>query len=196
MLAAAAAPRDGPRLHSFLTSDLGAPLPLHISLSRPLSLPGPDKDAFLDRLARSLAAVRATAFAVRPAAFAWHQSPASPRAFLVLGVVSARPPEPAASPNPELAALLARCNAVAAHFGQPSLYQAGPDADADASAFHVSIAWAFAAPDEATSRRVHDLFAEEPFCRLASWEIPVSAVKAKMGNVVNHLALGDARRPP
>ena len=37
-------------IHSFLSSDLGAPLPLHISLSRPVTFPTQDKDKFVELL--------------------------------------------------------------------------------------------------------------------------------------------------
>jgi hypothetical protein len=41
-------------IHSFLTSDLGAPLPLHISLSRPIGFPTEDKDNFVGLLEQSV----------------------------------------------------------------------------------------------------------------------------------------------
>ncbi len=41
---------DTAAVHGFLVSDLGAPLPLHISLSPPFVLRAPEKDGYLDRL--------------------------------------------------------------------------------------------------------------------------------------------------
>jgi hypothetical protein len=42
-------------VHTFLKSDLGAPLPLHISLSRPIGFPTEKKDHFLSSLQRVIA---------------------------------------------------------------------------------------------------------------------------------------------
>lgn len=155
-------------LYSALTSDLGAPLPLHISLSRPLSLPTADKDAFVARLTQAVRRA-GPAFAVRPTALAWHSSPGSGRTFLVLGVA-----------GPGLAALLARCNATAALFGQPALYAAD-------AAFHVSIAWTLGRPGDGAAPGL--LLQSAPFRRVRAWEMGVAGVKAKMGNVVSHIPL-------
>lgn len=43
------------RLHSLVTSDLGAPLPLHISLSCPLTLTTEQRDSFLEQLTHTIA---------------------------------------------------------------------------------------------------------------------------------------------
>ncbi|UNI23083.1 poly(U)-specific 3'-to-5' RNA exonuclease [Purpureocillium takamizusanense] len=175
---------EGVALHNFLTSDLGAPLPLHISLSRPLSLPTADKDPFLERLTRSLRTSGTEPFAVRPSGLAWYKSPDSERTFLILRVEARKH-----GANPELMALLTRCNTVSALFKQPALYQVHHSEAAD-SAFHVSIGWTFGLPDEETSLRVLRLFREKRFRAMHAWEIAVPGVKAKIGNVVTHVALG------
>jgi U6 snRNA phosphodiesterase len=42
------------QLNSFLTSDLGAPLPLHVSLSRPIVLNTLEKDDFLEKITKAI----------------------------------------------------------------------------------------------------------------------------------------------
>lgn len=46
--------KDGDIIQSSLSSDLGAPLPLHISLSRPIGLGTEEKDGFTNSLARAV----------------------------------------------------------------------------------------------------------------------------------------------
>lgn len=135
---------------SLLHSELAAPLPLHISLSRPLVLAPGDKDAFLREVEGSVAGCSAVTTATATAAATaegsrgrpgaggfglvctraeWHRTAESGRSFLVLRVRSRHrgaadgDGDPSANPNPELTELLRRCNAVAARFGQPELYK-------------------------------------------------------------------------
>lgn len=90
---------------SLLTSDLGTPLPLHISLSRPIVLRTEEKDSFLEDVTKSLlghhsqsnnhnnddyayCAGRLSPFQVCAHNLSWHRSPESDRSFLVLRVRS------------------------------------------------------------------------------------------------------------
>ncbi|KAI5459176.1 hypothetical protein BGZ63DRAFT_426475 [Mariannaea sp. PMI_226] len=179
------------KLHSFLTSDLGAPLPLHISLSRPLSLPTSDKDSFLEMTTQSIHNSATKTFIVRPKDLFWFRSPDSNRTFLVLRVASA--PEDEKHLNDELLALLTRCNEVAKKFKQPILYQKGVT-EADGKAFHISIGWTFDHPSDGNSMEMLQVFDETKFGTIRSWKIEVTGIKAKIGNVVNHIALDRSER--
>ncbi|KAK6820619.1 hypothetical protein PG990_012605 [Apiospora arundinis] len=214
-------------LKTFLTSDLGAPLPLHISLSRPLSLTTGNKDDFLDAVRAALTrGAGVPAFLLRPTGLEWHRTAESARSFLVLRVESVA--LDAASEkstgekkkNRELTQLLRRCNAVAQSFGQPALYafasSAGGDDDhrkgqtgeADTGngsskatlmdvgdAFHVSVAWSFEPPTPELIKITRQVFetGNEPYRdRVQDMRIGVDGIKAKIGNVVTHIALPEA----
>ncbi|KAH6692670.1 hypothetical protein F5X68DRAFT_201378 [Plectosphaerella plurivora] len=202
------------KLHSFLTSDLNAPLPLHISLSRPLSLTTANKDDFLSAATTSLRAFNPAAmspkgathsakglsFALIPGGLAFYRSPDSDRTFLVLRVANAI--VDGISSNPQLRELLRRCNSVAAAQGLPTLYahssKAYKDADAEDvvlidNAFHISIAWTFRLPDEETCLASYRIFRSERFRELRRAKIDVNGVKVKIGNVVTHVALAEGR---
>ncbi|RCI13056.1 hypothetical protein L249_0693, partial [Ophiocordyceps polyrhachis-furcata BCC 54312] len=177
---------QGVKLHRFLSSDLGVPLPLHISLSRPLSLRTANKDAFLDRLTQCVKAIGVAAFSVSPCGLAWYKSPDSDRTFLIVRVAS----KTKTGVNPQLTALLERCNTTVSLFGQPTLYQGTRD-EAVGVAFHVSIAWTFGLPGEEATLETLKLFKHKQFSGMHSWQIDVSGVKAKIGNIVTHIPLAE-----
>lgn len=185
---------DDVELHRLLTSDLGAPLPLHISLSRPLSLPTAEKDVFLEKVSGAIQNSGLGEFIVLPQGLAWYRSPDSERTFLILRVSSnGSVSDHKKNPNPELMGLLTRCNTTAALFKQPVLYQRN-QSDPVGNAFHVSIAWTFDLPNDELSLKTLKLFKQKRFADIRSWEIGVSGVKAKIGNVVNHIPLKEHRQ--
>ncbi|CRK23827.1 hypothetical protein BN1723_013134 [Verticillium longisporum] len=61
------------------------------------------------------------------------------------------------------------------------------------NAFHVSIAWTFALPDEEMCIRTYRIFRAPSFKKLRNWEVRVSGVKVKIGNVVTHVLLGNGK---
>lgn len=176
-------------LHKFLTSDLGAPLPLHISLSRPLSLSTAEKDDFRDQVSDAIRSGGVHRFAVSPRDLAWYKSPDSDRTFLVMRVEAPCKTHPTGGANPELLHLLRRCNAVAERFKQPRLYHStGAE-----SAFHISVAWTFGLSGDDAAARTLDMAREKHVQDARSWEIDVSAVKVKIGNVISSVDLVGSR---
>ncbi|KAL6837765.1 hypothetical protein V8C40DRAFT_15339 [Trichoderma camerunense] len=177
------------KLHNFLTSDLGAPLPLHISLSRPISLSTSNKDVFLDKISSALHASAVPQFSVSPKRLKWYKSPDSNRTFLVLQVASSQASNSTgALSNPELMRLLSACNDVVKSFDQPILYQTKETDSAD-EAFHISIGWTLDLPVDEESNKALDVFGDEDFQSIKSWKVSVPGVKVKIGNVVSHLPL-------
>lgn len=206
----------GHELTGFLESDLGAPLPLHASLSRPFVLRTEEKDEFLRDLVARVEGSGVGSFGLVCDALDWHRSPDSQRSFLVLRVRSSSPRGGGGGgggKNPELSVLLARCNDLVASYGQPTLYAAAPhlsprmnggpgeDREGDVGggvgdAFHISIAWSFASPSDEIRRRTAEVFARPEFRDAIARDItiPVEGVKAKIGNVVTNIALRKRRK--
>ncbi|ERS96684.1 hypothetical protein HMPREF1624_06893 [Sporothrix schenckii ATCC 58251] len=191
-----------PLFHSFLTSDLGAPLPLHISLSRPFVLTTAEKAAFVTRLEDCVKASGVERFDVAFGGLDWHRSPDSARAFLVLRVVVVE--DRRRSRNEPLVSLLEQCNKQVTDAGQPALYTkspavAGDDSDVDPASFHMSVAWTLAptttldAWADATQNAYDDW---QKQLRAGKDEPPltfaVESIKAKIGNVVTDIPLRPA----
>ena len=176
-----------------MTSDLGSPLPLHISLSRPLSLSTAEKDDFLEQVTKTIESGDIKSFLVNPKGLAWFKSPDSDRAFLIIRVESAstRSSTKHQKSNPELMALLNSCNGVAGRFKQPLLYQNQANQEVG-SAFHLSIAWTFGLPDEERPITALEVFNRKDIREAKEWDIDVTGIKVKIGNIVSHVPLPQA----
>ncbi|KAH7076435.1 U6 snRNA phosphodiesterase Usb1 [Paraphoma chrysanthemicola] len=189
-----------PKIVPSLESELGAPLPLHVSLSRTLQIQTEDRDHFLDTLKSSLRKAAVSAFPITFAGLKWVPNFQRNRWFLVLGIERS-------APN-ELNRLLDACNETAKRCGHPSLYIGGPgdgpmesetedearkrrktevpEAIDRSDRFHVSIAWNLEEPDEDWISLVKAIKVDE--C-IGLPEAAFDAVKAKVGNAVHDINL-------
>ncbi|KAI0837220.1 U6 snRNA phosphodiesterase Usb1 [Hypoxylon sp. FL0890] len=203
-------------LTSFLVSDLGAPQPLHISLSRPIVLSTSQKDLFLEELISRIKSSSVAPFDLAPRGLEWHRTPESARSFLVLRVASVGAISSATTPaprgglenedtsttsnqqqgkeqqqNPQLTALLQRCNSLVKEYKQPPLYAFKANNGDDA--FHISIAWSFAEPTPEVKQRTEEIFTRHLSGRtrdeILGLRVHVDGIKAKIGNVVTHVPL-------
>lgn len=193
----------------FLSSDVGVPLPLHVSLSRPFVLGTEERDDFLPDVRDKIERSRIGEFGLGVAGVEWHRTEESGRSFLVLRVRSCgggarteaggrteageedegEDEDGSTNLNPELTVFLTRCNTVVEKFGQPKLYE-WADGSRVGDAFHISIAWSFAEPDEELRGKTAEVFADPEFAEaMKGIEIRVDGIKAKIGNVVNHIPL-------
>ncbi|KAK0747814.1 hypothetical protein B0T21DRAFT_355181 [Apiosordaria backusii] len=174
---------DQVKITSFLTSDLGVPLPLHISLSRPLSLTTAQKDQFLSEIQDALDADKS--FELRLGRIEWHFTSESGRAFLVMRVICP-------SRNNELVYFLSKINHIAKNYGHPELYSWASVAEGKevADAFHFSIAWCLNKPSDDLEKMTERVF-DTPAVRDLSktGRITVDSIKVKIGNVVTAIPL-------
>ncbi|KAF9699506.1 hypothetical protein EKO04_002274 [Ascochyta lentis] len=190
-------PISVPDIIPSLQSELGAPLPLHVSLSRTLQIKTNDRELFLETLNNSLRRAAVQAFHFEFRSLKWVPNFERNRWFLVLGIK-----KPA---RDELNKLLRTCNEAAQKSGHPALYSGGkgdgpmeinsPTAgwqvkhdETDRSEnFHISIAWNLTEPDPDLVTLVQSIdvgrYIRSP---QASFEV----VKARVGNVVHNFDLG------
>ena len=197
--------RNSNKVHSLLQSSLNAPLPLHISLSRSLSLDTSERDSFPDSLRAAIEKSGIMPFSIIPVSFRWVPNYPRTRWFLVIQLEKPT--------GDELTRLLKTCNSVANAFGLPGLYVSGagktshdhaappaPGEDAEeaidmgtdtktANPFHISIGWTLAEPNTAMSVTDDNKDNKNALNELYKLRVPVNAVKAKVGNMIIHIPL-------
>ncbi|KAK3617413.1 poly(U)-specific 3'-to-5' RNA exonuclease [Elasticomyces elasticus] len=203
---------DGCQMQSLLSNDLSVSLPLHVSLSRPLSLGAEQKVVFLAQLKEAMTGCGVRCFEVSSGRLRWHPNELSTRWFLVLQL---RKPA-----HDELGKLLRSCNDVAKAFGQPLLYSAADDIDEGGThgteaenenedgvvegegKFHISLAWSLTEPNIANgpSRLVQGKGVEGEAssilasdAELADLVVHFAEVKVRIGQDVHSLPLPAAR---
>ncbi|KAF2705176.1 hypothetical protein K504DRAFT_484547 [Pleomassaria siparia CBS 279.74] len=195
-------PLPVPDITPSLRSPLGAPLPLHVSLSRTLQIKTDDRENFVETLTSSLSKAAIRPFNIRFGTLKWVSNYQRNRWFLVLGI--AKPAQD------ELNGLLNACNNATEKCGHPGLYTGGngdgpmPDNKARDCAtkrndqntaddsldrtenFHVSIAWNLGEPDPEWIALLGTIDLTK---HLQAPEAPFDAVKVKVGNVVHNIEL-------
>ncbi|OQE36744.1 hypothetical protein PENCOP_c011G08662 [Penicillium coprophilum] len=184
-----------PVIHSLLHSDLGAQLPLHISLSRPVVLRTEQRASFTEALQKAIHDSHVLSFNVQLDTLYWSSNYEKTRWFLVLGVQR---------PNHDgLNRLLKLSNETLARFGQPPLYATSPTRQQQTSAsiqnrsnslsgedfsgcFHISLAWSLSEPSPKERERIAGIDLRV----LREIQVGFDSVKAKIGNIVGSIPLG------
>lgn len=197
---------------SLLTTALDTRAPLHVSLSRSLSLAAEARAEVVAELQHAIRVTGVQPYVVIPTrtlvlmltglhrfdlalrSLRWAANDAANRYFLVATLE--RPSDDA------LNRLLGACNGVARQRGLPELYvrddESSKDVEAlsDASdAFHISLAWSLQPPPGARDvdgRRNGEVHLDEAIlAELHALRVPVAAVKLRMGSDIVTLPLGD-----
>ncbi|MCJ1468874.1 poly(U)-specific 3'-to-5' RNA exonuclease [Pseudocyphellaria aurata] len=199
-------------IHSLLKSDLGASLPLHISLSRPITLLTHQREAFNDALALSISRSNIRPFDICARGLDWVANQENTRWFLVLRIGH--------TPKNELTRLLQLSNEVVENIGQQPLYEEphlipsvsqprGQDQRASrkldrstmlrpksrkvdsshtvdlSSRFHISIGWSLTPPPADLDLTMK----HETGISDISYKIHINLVKVKIGNGVTAYSL-------
>jgi hypothetical protein len=171
-------------------------LPLHVSLSRPLTLKTEQKDDFLRSLRNTVSGSGVRAFTTSLEQLQWHPNEDRTRWFLVLRVEDR---------DHELMKLLRACNSVADMYDQPRLYeddrngepqrknQAASNGEEVSKKFHISIAWSLQKPHENGVGQDFDI-GTTSLKSIRSVSVPFNEVKVRIGQDVKLLPLDVKRR--
>ncbi|KAK9237401.1 U6 snRNA phosphodiesterase Usb1 [Lipomyces kononenkoae] len=146
---------------SLVHSPLGAPLPLHVSLSPPLMLATQDRDEFRERVWAAIGD-NCRCFSLKFGSADWLANPSQTRAFYVL----------LAKPSDQLTNLIDATNKACQAMSYPTL---------DNASFHVSLAWRLpdqTMPDDSAdnSDRVQSV--------VDTLDVKMETVKIKIGRTV------------
>ncbi|KAI9668968.1 MAG: poly(U)-specific 3'-to-5' RNA exonuclease [Trizodia sp. TS-e1964] len=209
---------EEPPIQTLLYSDLGACIPLHISLSKPIHLLTDQREEFTELFTKSIKRSGVRPFDVASTSVDWAANEDKTRWFLVLRL--AKPS------NDQLNLLLHVSNQVTARFGKDALYDADSKAIADevipnfksrssraarfrgnqisgqnagsipkkqnqkdySSFFHISLAWKLGQPSPELLERTN-LLDVKTLMREGPPRIKFDAVKIKIGNSIASIIL-------
>lgn len=189
-------------VRSLLQNELGVPLPLHVSLSRPLTLKTEQKEGFFQTLKNAVSGSGVKALTTSLEELQWHPNEDRTRWFLVLRV---------ADKNNELMKLLRACNSVADVYDQPRLYEDDEAGESKrkkhnstnhekesqvSKKFHISIAWSLQDPSESgvMQQGEGNGNGQNLPSSVNGLGVPFSEVKIRIGQDVTSLPLDQKRR--
>ncbi|KAK6336503.1 poly(U)-specific 3'-to-5' RNA exonuclease [Orbilia brochopaga] len=175
--------RELPKLESFLHSDLGTQLPLHISMSRPIVLRTEQRDQFMASLEKGLDRIGVEPFDATFTSLEWVPNQDRTRWFWVMRASSGR------GKHSPLTNLLAMCNGVVRQHGQPGLYSVDSGGNTR-DGFHVSVGWSLREPTAGLREEVA-LAVEggQEVDKLSALTMRCETLKVKIGNTVHALEL-------
>lgn len=180
------------QVHSLLHSELGAQLPLHVSLSAPLVLKSDQKSDFEEVLEKNIKRSGVVEIESFLRGLRWERNFDGTRWFLVLRI---------SKPLCDgFNRLLDCCNECADRFDLPLLYDkkvenptdvignlSGQEMTPDLTdAFHISIAWQLTDP----LLKQKMVLAHPDVMKLSQFHLHFELVKLKMGNFVKDIQLG------
>ncbi|KAL4752115.1 hypothetical protein BDW72DRAFT_172047 [Aspergillus terricola var. indicus] len=187
------------KLNSFLYSDLGVRLPLHISLSRPVVLRTEERQPFTDTFEAALRGSGISPFEVQIDSLDWVSNFEKTRWFYVLRVK--RPDRDCLNRilhisnrslglfnQPPLYASLLNSKSGGTQSGgtQPHIRGSKPASTGDyTECFHISIAWSLTEPSAEEKKSMESIDIQ----RLKTIKIKFDCLKAKIGNNVSSIPL-------
>ncbi|EGX49649.1 hypothetical protein AOL_s00078g138 [Orbilia oligospora ATCC 24927] len=172
------------KLESFLYSDLGTQLPLHISMSRPIVLRTEERDGFVAELEKGVEASAVQSFDVRFTSLEWVPNQDRTRWFWVMRATS---PMLGQCRRTLLSSLLTTCNHVVKNHNQPELYLTD-SRGATREGFHVSIGWSLTEPSKDLCEGILTAISSNR-TELSDLTMKCDTLKVKIGNIVHAVEL-------